>query len=213
MFSDVSDEIDDRFRLLRHSFALSPRSPREPSALVKGLVFVQLYAIYEYTVRSCCGEVILAVNSANCSLDRLRPSLLTIYLNPEFDSLRGCGQKEIWNKRLQLIERVMSQNTAFAARSLLPNVGKHHRSADLQFLFTILGISRLPVRRRRHLFRIDEIVDRRNDIAHGLVTADKIGRDFTRADIHHRINQMESVCRCLIASMERHCSSPTNFVR
>lgn len=213
MFLEIRAEIEDRFRLLRHAFALSRGSPKEPSALVKGLVFVQMYAIYEFAVRSAAEEAIKAINSANCSLDSLRPSMLAIYLDGEFQSLRDCGRKDVWSKRLQIAERATSKDIAIASTSILPHLGQHFRTDDLQFLFRVLGICRMPVRRKSHFQRINEVVRLRNDIAHGLETADKIGRNFTRADIRHRIDQMDSICRCVVSIIESHCSSSTNFTK
>jgi hypothetical protein len=65
-------------------------------------------------------------------------------------------------------------------------------------IFRVFGINRLPVRRRAHIGRINEVVGHRNLIAHGTETANDIGRRYTRADISHITAQMRSVCLLLI---------------
>lgn len=58
------------------------------------------------------------------------------------------------------------------------------------------------------MFRIDEIVNHRNSIAHGEETAGDIGRRYSRKDIAQRIVQMEKICLRLIEIFAEYCAQP-----
>ena len=127
--------------------------------------------------------------------------------------MRDCSPKSVWNNRLELFEKVFSNGKAQVKNTVLPKDGTHFRHSQLQLIFEVLGIARTPAQRRRHLQRIDEVVDNRNAVAHGRETAENIGRQYSRADILHRIKQIKSVCLLLISVIEHHCNDPVRHCR
>ncbi len=213
MFQGIEAEATARFRGVRQTLSRSPRGVASPSAEMKGYVFVQIYAIYEYVVKSSVEATLQAFNQSNVRLSEVRLPLLSLCLHGELQSLQDCSSKKAWEKRHALFEAIGSSRTAVVDTALLPNLGDHFRHRDLQFVFEVFGVRGLPTRRRNHSFRINEVVLNRNQIAHGEVRAEEVGRNFSRQDINHRIDQMESVCRCIVARLSQHCGNTQNFMR
>jgi hypothetical protein len=114
---------------------------------------------------------------------------------------------------MRLISTAFSAEPASTGNGVLPIDGSHFRHTQLQLIFRGLGIQRLPVRRRRHLFRIDEVVDNRNFIAHGEERPEDVGRRYTRQEISTIIRQMKSVCLLIPSVITAHCDDAENLCR
>lgn len=214
MFAPLRSEVADRFAAIESYFASTKSLKGDLGATAKGLVFVQLYAAYEYTVRSAVQIAVESINTHRHRIQDMSPSLLALYLDSELKSLQNCGERNIWSARLKVFDRAFSGDViTLAGTAPTPHDGSHFRHTQLQMIFSVFGISRLPVRRRVHLYRIDEIVDHRNKIAHGNETASEIGRTYTRQEIAKRIRMLNSVCLLLISIFDGFCADVSRHRR
>ena len=57
----------------------------------------------------------------------------------------------------------------------------------------MLGVRRRLTLRRRHLYKIDEVVENRNTISHGNETALNVGRRYSRREINRTIRIMQGL--------------------
>jgi hypothetical protein len=214
MFLPLRTDVDARFLKTESFFQATRRLQGDDGATAKGLVFIQLYAAYEFTVRSVVQISIDAINAHGHKMNELSPSLLALYLDGEMNSLRDAGRRNIWRARLRVLERAFSGDLlALPNNAGPPSDGSHYRHTHLQIIFEVFGIRGLPVRRRKHLYRIDEVVDNRNKIAHGNETAFEVGRRYTSAEIAHVIKQMKSVCYHLVGIFQNFCADGARHKR
>jgi len=213
MFAPLKVEVVSRFDAVE-SFFKAAQGLRGPLAqTARGLAFVQIYAAYEYTVTTVVQRAIDALVAHNHATKDLASSLLTIFLEPELQSFRTCNLKNEWNNRIALFQKIFENTPARVPNTVFPNDGTHYRSTQLQTIFKVLGINRIPAPRQRHLHRINEVVENRNAIAHGRETADSVGRRFTREEVMHAIRQMKSVCVLLISVIEAYCADKKKHCR
>jgi hypothetical protein len=210
MFQVLQLEVMERFTAVEQYFRESRRFPKgkSPSQTVRGLIFVQIYAIYEYTVQRVVQAATDEIISHAHSYADLRPSLLAIFLDPEFNSLQAVSLKKTWDRRLQLLDRATC-NKPLETTSVIPADGSHFRQSQLKLILRVLGVTRKPTVRTRHLYKIDEVVEMRNAIAHGRETAAAVGQRYTRRDIYRIIRQVKAVCLRLIMIVSEHCSDPS----
>jgi len=213
MFPDLRLEVMDRFTSLEQYFRKSGRYRGQLSQTARGLVFVQIYAIHEYTIVNALKLAIETIASHSHSYSDLRPSLLAMFLNPELCSLRDCGLANVWERRIALLDRAVSRDTVQLSNPPMPNDGSHFRHTQIKLVLKVLGVTRAPTARRRHLYRIDEVVDTRNSIAHGEQTAAEVGRAYSNGDIWTSIRQMKNACLRLVMIVEEHCNEPANHCR
>jgi MAE_28990/MAE_18760-like HEPN len=206
MFDPLRAEVIDRFNGIESFFKAAHRLKGDAAQIAKGLAFVQMYSVYEYTVCTVVQTAIDVLVSHNHSKKDLTPSLMALFLDSELTSLRDCTPKDVWDRRLKLFNQVFSDNFASVGNTVFPYDGSHFRHSHLQLIFDVLGIKRTPAQRNRHLHRIDEVVDHRNAISHGRETAQNVGRRFSRSDILHIIKQIRSVCLLLISAIQKHCA-------
>ena len=192
-------------------YALGPAG--NYNQIAKGMAFVQMYAIYEYTVTSAVRAAVDAVALHGHPIKELTPCLLSLFLDPELQSLQNSTVKTAWAARLKLLDRASSNDPARINNTVFPIDGTHFRASQLQLIFDVFGIKGIPAKRRRHLGRINDVVENRNAIAHGRDTAENIGRTHTRADILLAFRQMQSVCLFLIKIIKDHCGDASRHRR
>jgi hypothetical protein len=213
MFDPLKNEIIARYSAVELFFKDTQHFRGDSAQIAKGIAFVQIYAVYEYTVVSVFRTALDGIMKHRIATTDLTPTLLAIFLDPEIQSVQDSSATSKWQSRFRLFEKVCSKKPASVGNTVFPKDGSHFRNTQLRLLFEILGIKRFPVQRRRHLGRIDEVVNNRNSIAHGGETAEDVGRRYSRADILHSIRQMKSVCLLLISAIKKQCATPAAHKR
>jgi len=217
MFHSLRLEVMERFTAVEEYFRLSlPKNARfkgEPSQTSRGLAFVQIYAIHEYTVLKVVQYAVDAIAAHSHSYSDLRPSLLALFLDPQLAALKDCGAKSLWDRRLDLLDKATSDEIVSLPQAPIPADGSHFRHAHIYLILRVFGVARTLTLRRRHLYLIDEVVNNRNAISHGAETAATVGRRYSRGDIFRSIRIMQSVCLRLIFIVSEHCSDPARHCR
>jgi hypothetical protein len=178
----------------------------------KGLVFVHNYAAYEYVVTQCVYALNTELNRRAIPLNRLRTELLSVALHPECGSLIDGSLKKTWALRCELFSRARSAAGAAVHEQLLPKDGSHFRPAQLELVWSLFGMPPPFVEKLRHLGLIEEMVENRNKIAHGLESPENVGRRYSANDIVERVRDTETICSYLVAKAQAHIGSPTAFL-
>ena len=214
MFPALRHEVQARFKDIEQFLGSTKALQERHVAVAKGLMFVQIYAVYEYTVNRTVSEAIELIKTHNHEMKDILPSLLTLFLDPELKSLRDSQRKNEWKSRINLFERAFSRQIVdLSSDTSPPNDGSHYRYSHLVLIFEVFGIKRMPVPRRRHERRIAEVVDHRNAIAHGREIPQDIGRRYTQLEIRKAIQQMRGVCMLWIRVFEAYCAEPERHRR
>jgi hypothetical protein len=212
MFPSLQTEITDRFTAVDNFFRATRNAPHDVQQMGRGLVFVQIYAVYEYLVRTLTVAAIERIALSGHQFRDLRPSLLAIFLDNELKAARDCGMDHIWQKRMNLFNRSISRNRVPVV-SVIPHDGSHYRHTQLQTIFDVLGITRSLTVRKRHLQLIDEVVNNRNSVAHGNESPTAVGRRYSRSDIAHKIRLMRKICLRILNLVSEYCSTPNRHRR
>ena len=95
MFNPLKSDIDARFESAKSFLVATGKSGGDVGATAKGLTFVQLYAAYEFTVKSVVQVAIDSINAHGHKMNEISPSLMALYLDGELSALRDCGPKRI----------------------------------------------------------------------------------------------------------------------
>ena len=179
---------------------------RDESATCRGLLFVQLYGIYEYSVRTAVQGGLEAIRRDGLSCTDVRRSLLSLVLDRQWKSASTSGRERVWETRCDLIYRMTSASPLLDLdNTLFPSDGSHYRVRQLYSIWMLFGISSPIVPEPRLQGRIEEIVDSRNAISHGRQTAYEVGQRHSHSDMEHRINDIETIVSHVIDTMDQHC--------
>lgn len=206
MFLALSSEVFDRFAAAESLFSATHALGGQTAQMIRGLVFVPIYATYEFAV---CGAVRLSIDQLNAhkhQLKRVRYSLLPLFLDGELTGLRSCGTGKVWGKRISIFREVFSAKTAQVPNDKMPHDGSNFEATQIEMILDIFGIRKTPPKWLNLKTRIDEVVERRNAVAHGRETPEDIGKRYTPDDVLEVFEQMRDFCRWLLRAMENHCA-------
>jgi hypothetical protein len=213
VFTAIRSEVSARQLAIRQWFAFAGSAPAPVGVVSKGLVFLQNYAVYEFTVISALTAALTRAKTHGLLLHDVRPELLTLILNSEFDSSSQSGASTKWDRRIELFQRARCADPlgAVTFEGVFPHDGSHFRPPQLRTIWRILGISAPVVQVPRHLGRIEEMVAHRNAIAHGREAPEAIGRRFSDSDITDRITDAEDLCMHIVDTLDLHSNTAANL--
>ena len=109
MFQPLRTEIQERFETAEAHFAATRPFKGKVGSTAKGMMFVEVYAIYEFTVKTAVRTAIDSLNTRQHRLSDLTPTLLALYLDPELRSIRDTGNKSVWGARQALFVKAFSK--------------------------------------------------------------------------------------------------------
>lgn len=209
MFGAAIAEIRGRSfvcqRLLAIIQGLDQAKSIESSAF-KGLMFVQLYGVYEHAVNSAVQSAISTIRDDQLSPSQLHHRLLTLVLDAEFMAVVDTGRSKTWSRRLELVERFEDRSEfSSLSNTIFPADGSHYRIKQLRTIWEIFGLTVPVVPEQRLLGRVDELVENRNAIAHGRRTPEDVGSRYSVGEIAKTITDVEMIATHIVESIERHC--------
>ena len=210
MFTDARNEVALRIQEGRTFFSIAV-SAGNPSAAAtsRGLLFVQLYGVYEYAVGASVQAALDFIRRGLLNCNDLKRSLLSLILDPDWSSARTVGPRKVWEARCRLIDRIHETTPLSSLQDtvLFPTDGSHYRRSQLITIWRVFGITSPIVPQARLLGRIDELVETRNAVAHGRQTAREAGRRHSDQDMQDRITDTDTIARYVIDTMDSHCST------
>lgn len=171
--------------------------------VLKGMFYVHIYGVFEYTVTSVVQHTIYLINSLNIPLNSFKPILLSMVLNPEFDAIFITSNKK-WEKRWVLFDKMENNLTTKISNDIFPTDGRNIRYAQLESIWKTFGVD-APILNNVSLGgRIKDIVANRNAIAHGNSSASEIGGRISIGDLYQRYNEMSSYISYIIEVFEEY---------
>ena len=208
MFTDL--KIDSASKLvevrefLDLTSSLIPAAPiPTPNSLLtsKGLFYVHIYGVFEFTITSCVKKTISAINIENAKINDIQPLLFGLALNPECDSLSSSRNRN-WTHRWNLFEKIRDNVITQISTDLMPTDGKNIRYSQLESIWKTFCITAPILNAPSIGGRLKDIVNNRNAIAHGNNTPAEIGSRVTMTDLYNRYNEMSSYCSYVIQVFE-----------
>ena len=212
MLSDIrsaytSRLVDVRFLLntIQHlETASTPLFSSRGITITKGLFFVHLYGVYEYTVTSAVQRTIQHINAMNCTIDKCKPILLSIILDSECESLASVGRNSSWPKRWELFEKLNKTEPVRINDNIFPTDGKNIRYGQSTSIWKTFCIKDAPIPSEQMLLRgrVDELVEKRNAIAHGRESPADVGRRYSLDDLEKRYQDIDGLCIYILDILE-----------
>lgn len=188
-YTGVKERTTKRFAevysFLNYITSLEPSNPLENVSLevniMKGLFYVHLYGAFEKSINDIIETSITLISTKNVKNNHYEKPLLSIVLSNEIKSLRDISHKKVVNSCIDLFIKsgsndVIKLNEAYFSSSL-QNVWVHVLEESLR----TLGIELINL----EIFEkvtVNELVEKRNAVAHGRDSASEVGEKF-RANI------------------------------
>ncbi|WP_447409814.1 MAE_28990/MAE_18760 family HEPN-like nuclease [Clostridium perfringens] len=209
MFSEIRStstsrliEVREYLDKVESSIPIPPLQPSNYDNICKGLFFVYIYGIYEYTIVKTILKTIELINNEGPKLSECKVDLLCLILNDEYNSISSVGANKRWEKRWDINKKILENNNVMINTSIIPTDGKNYRYSQLKSVWTSFGIESDIIPRQDIGGRIEEMVNFRNYIAHGDKTPADIGRGFTITDLRTNYDAINLYCTYIVDVFE-----------
>lgn len=209
--------LNEARELLRHITAaeqaagpLQPLPPFESS--LRGLFYVQAYGALEHCVNALVQQYLAFVVQTGVRQCHLKTAFNTIALDPELTSLAMRGDKKKWQVRRELFEKMISNTPAACNDSVFGVFLQNIWPQTIEEVLKCFGIDARPTREVRHVGYLNELVEKRNAVAHGRMTSTEAGEGKSSADLNSVFSAVADVCTYLVSTMEEHASN-LGFIR
>ncbi|AXE20283.1 hypothetical protein DR864_22285 [Runella rosea] len=216
MFVDITNESAKRIVEIReHIDFISIHIPKPPITTprylntAKGLIYVQLYGVIEYTIYSTIAKCIYYINQSNCRIDDLQSVILSLALNSQLEALIQVKSKK-WDKRFELFSAIHKNISVNIDTDLIPTDGKNITDKQLKTIWETFNLRTPLFHDVSFRGRLQDIVSNRINIAHGNLPASDIGSNVTIDDLRKRLSDVSGFCTYFINSFEEYIQN-NNF--
>lgn len=208
MFNDIEVNSSQRIVEIREYLSsIMPLIPAPPTATprylntAKGLIFVQLYGVIEYTVTSVISKCIFYINSESVKLSDIKPIIIGLALHSDLDSLIQVSSKK-WEKRYNIFRKIEQDITVDIIDDIMPTDGGNIKYSQLESIWKTFCLAEPIFHDIKFRGRLEDIVTNRINIAHGNEPASTIGARVTIQDLSDRLNDVSAFCTYFISVFE-----------
>jgi len=219
MLENAKSEISIRLSELRSIFihisdlqkSASVSLPTVPLQvnIIKGLFFVQLYSVFEFTVTSLTQETLSYITSQNIPTNSYKSLFLSIVLDPKLNALEAGNGKKQWDRRRKLFQEIEDNNVLPIDITILPTGEGNLKYQQLKSLLDTLCMTYDPVPDRRLIGRLEELVENRNKVAHGRESSILVGSRYSIDDLEKRLTDIITICTYLTSIFEDYLQKET----
>ncbi|MXN77891.1 hypothetical protein GR157_24495 [Burkholderia sp. 4701] len=152
-----------------------PPAQDSPTVLgLRGLFFVHLYACLEFAVNHATQRVLTLISAYEIEYRHFSPRFHVVSMASGFMAIRDAGRGKKWGKRIEFVERIFSEDKCAVNAVVFSEELQNIWVKTISELFDCLGIDAPPLPDMTYAGHIDEIVDKRNAVAHGRKSASEV---------------------------------------
>ena len=163
---------------------------------------VLLYGAFEYSITRTIIETSAVLNSRKVNYQHVHTLLYSLALDPQLTSISMVGRDNKWQRRMDLFQKQISAEPAiFNGAAVLPDM-ENIWADTIRKTFQIFGIVRPALYDVRVKQYIDEVVEKRNAVAHGRESAATVGQAYTGARLQILIDEANMQIQYMFSAFE-----------
>lgn len=204
-FATRLDEARDILSTLRAEEASYGSATPKHSPQYKrlaGCCFVLIYGALEYGITQATHEALRSVASSNVELAHIASPLYAAALDSEFESAATVKRHKKWKSRLELLARQEAQSFVWVNDALFDVDLQTTTENIIQLILDIFGIAAPVSPTPLILGYLNEVKDKRNQVAHGRESAANVGSGLTSGDLQLRVDAINTIVLHFISSLE-----------
>lgn len=186
---------------------LEPPTPAVPDPLelriMKGLFYVHLYAALEKTVNEVIENTLLYIGSNGVTHLHYANSFSPISLVDRLQAFKDCGFKNFLEKAMEIFATMESTNVATINQSAFSSKLQNIWMKTIDEVILAFGIKAFSVEPAVRT-TINELVEKRNAVAHGRESASLVGSGFRAAALRGRMNNVSTFANNFVDAFERY---------
>lgn len=208
-FINVKNNTRARFTenqiFLNYITSLEPRVitdivPAEVN-MMKGLFYVHLYSSLEKSVNELIENTLVHISSKSVQYNHFNLPFHSISLVDKLRSFKASGYNNFFSKAFEIFNEVSSTNVCTINESLFVNNLQNVWTKTIEEICNSFGIKTFSVEPRIRA-AIDEVVEKRNAVAHGRESAKIVGERFRTDNIRLKMDIIIDFCNYLIDLFE-----------
>jgi hypothetical protein len=196
--------------LLSHIVANELAPPQiEPAsvAILRGMFYVHLYGYFEYSINKAVESLLINISSKSIKYNELDHIFYAAALDAKFTSCESPGKRRAkWERRKNLLETQVSNGEVNIPDTMFSYDLQNIWTETLVYIFNVLGINIYPLPDKAYSGYIDELVDKRNAVAHGRESPALIGIKRC-AELQKILNVANETVAHVIACFEAYVSN------
>jgi hypothetical protein len=190
----LQDRISSAVRLVDETHPRpTPNATSIPGPIsreVKGFVLVLLFGAYENLMSSLTRSLLEEALKMRVGNRRLRPGFRAFALVSSAQSIRDLPGKRLYSHGLPKLVEAADPGGRICTidPSAFPSDGSFMRISQIAVWCSLFDIPNPHLILHRTWALIDAVVAQRNGIAHGRLTPDQVGRDYSEIEIRQLID-------------------------
>ncbi|MGL4391207.1 MAG: HEPN domain-containing protein [Carnobacterium maltaromaticum] len=143
----------------------------------RGLYYVHLYSALEKVVNETVEQALLIIENNKIPNHKYQINFNVIALNRKMQAFKDCSSKEYFNKSIDIFNSINSEDVINISNTVLSGTLQNVWFKTIQTTLKSFCINQLIVEPRVKL-TVDEVVEKRNAVAHGRQTPVEVGERF-----------------------------------
>jgi hypothetical protein len=175
----------------------------------KGLFLVLLYGAFEYSLTRTLTEATILINASRVEYGHMNELLYGLALDPQLASLTapGAGRDLKWERRAELFRKQACTDPVVLFDGAFAPEVQNAWAKTIQKMFNVFGITQPALHDPRVKQYIDEVVDKRNAVAHGRESAARTGQAYTTESLQNLNDQLSKQAQYVFSIFESHIST------
>lgn len=207
--------IAERFRevrtLLSHikagESAAIPPVDTEEVKILRGLFYVHLYGVLEHSLSGAIQSFLQAVSDLELKYWDLSLRFLPTAMNAHFKGLSDIQSQKKWQKRLDFVGAIHDGHECRIENSIF---SPHLQSSEIEVIAEIvsyLEINSDVIKNSPDRHYVNEVTQKRHQIAHGRTSPSSVGASGRSADLERRLEAIRSFVDLFVELLEKHFNS------
>jgi len=171
----------------------------------RGLYYVHLYSAFEKTVNEVVEQAILIIKSKNVKNRHFETAFNVISLNSKMQGFKSCGYRDYFSRSVDVFKSIGSDDSFEINNTIFSQNLQNVWFETIQQLLDSFGMNRIAVEPRVRT-TVDEIVDKRNAVAHGRETPTVVGERHRAKVLRNKTQEIQFFTDLFIDSFETYIS-------
>lgn len=187
--------------------------PSDVKKSIRGLAIVMLFGAYEKMIKALCAELIETASTFRGKQRNLSPQFRMVGIASQINAIRDPAAKKstLWERTLPNVLKQID-GEASALTEIWPDNGEYMKRSQVLIFCQFFNLGEAIGSLGKVHNIIDNIVSQRNQIAHGELTAQEVGRNYSEVDIDSLINDWENGWSNFLDSVSSIVSNKTYFI-
>jgi hypothetical protein len=169
--------------------------------ILRGLFFVHLYGSFEKSVNEAVEKYIQKIDELNVAFCDFSSLFLPTALDPVFTSIQMGGK---WDKRVDFFKAIESTEKCSIRNTIFSDQLINTWFKNLDRIAICIGARRPFLKNYSDSLYLDEVVEKRNQVAHGRNTPLSVGSSGRSADLESRFVAVRRVFDDYCEMLESH---------